>query len=251
MPVRNEIFPHLDVMNTDENFKGHSYGDLVAIWANWLLGPYPDYRDGGEILLARGNVGHYDDSTSAYDRTGNNSISIFRDTAVLIPVMTAMFHSGHSRDGYTVENGDALREAVRADINASGDIWARIQRRGAQEVYKIVGDLQRFYVESPICNLTVSEQNPFRQRLEFPIEPGVYEMVVGGIFIFIRQLPPGEYTLWFGGRGRGVYYTDAYYEINVRDQYRPRFIRDVSADPDAQANPRLQRPLLGLAQPGP
>jgi hypothetical protein len=240
MPLQNDPFPRLAVMATDENFRGHSYSDLIELWANWLLGPYPDYRDGGDILFLRGNIGYYADSTSAYDRTGNNSITVFSGTSVLIPVMTAMFHSGHSRDGYNLDNGEAMREAVRADINSSGDIWARIQRRD-EDMYKIVEDLEHFYVESRLCALKVSEQNPFRDKLEFPIEPGTYDMVVGGIVIFIKELPVGEYSLWFGGKGRGVYYTDAYYDIKVRDQRRPKFLNDISFDPHARPK-QVQRP---------
>jgi hypothetical protein len=37
--------------------------------------------------------------------------------------------------------------------------------------------------------LTVSDHNPFRDKIEVPIEAGTYNTVVGGYFILIKELP--------------------------------------------------------------
>ena len=63
--------------------------------------------------------------------------------------------------------------------------------------------------------------------------PGTYNAAIEGYFVLIKGLDKGTYQLHLGGRGRGnargVYQTDAIYEITVTDKYLHRnFVLDVS-----------------------
>ena len=56
--------------------------------------------------------------------------------------------------------------------------------------------------------LTVSDHNPFRDKIEVPIEACTYNIAVGGYFILIKELPSPDaaeaatYLLWLVERDR-------------------------------------------------
>jgi hypothetical protein len=131
-----------------------------------------------------------------------------------------------------LENEDSVRRAVRVDLAHSGKIWARIKEKNEKRVYGVLSDvnlsISDFHVESPMFKMIVSERSPFRVHAEGgPLDPGVYDSVVGGFFILIKSLPAGLYRIRFGGKGRGQYYTDAIYDLMVqRKQQAPSLLND-------------------------
>ena len=226
------------IVQPESSYKGLSYGDLVTAWTNWLMGDKPDYYDGADILFLRGNVGYYNDRDSFYDRgdpkTFNhgeghvigNGIIIPEDTAILVPIITAQFNLGDQYQGARIEDEVSLRRAVREDLDWGGEMWGTIWKGEDQENHKLVDDLLKFRFETPRFKMTVSENNPFRQEMETPKEPGVYDAITGGYFVLLRPLP-GKYVIRFGAKGRGNYYTDAVYEIKLEGR-RTRSVKDAT-----------------------
>ena len=97
-----------EVLSTDSNYKGLSYGDLVAIRANWLFSESPDYQYQSDILHLHGNM-HYSSGQAAqaddfYDRRGDLEERITPDTAIFVPVMTATYVIGDKYEGLTLED---------------------------------------------------------------------------------------------------------------------------------------------------
>jgi hypothetical protein len=95
-------------------------------------------------------------------------------------------------------------------------MWAVIRDLSKPSQYQnIVDNLYDHYVESPLFKLTVSTKNPFKDELPEPIQPGIYDTVVGGYFILMK-LPQGSYLIWFGANGPGINHSEAYYQLNVK-----------------------------------
>jgi hypothetical protein len=232
----------------NETFRGLSYGEIIVAWTNWLMGDRPDYYDGGDILFLRGNVGYYDDRNTFYDRgdirvfrsdTGSvvgNGLKIRKDTAILIPIVTAQFDIGGNYSGARIEDETSLRRAVRDDLNSGGEMWATVCKIEGEDKKKYLAsrlvddNLENYRAESPRFKMLVTEQNPFRKTMEVPKDAGVYDAVTGGFFILIKGLDAGRYVIRFGAKGRGNYYTDAVYDITVEGT-RLKTVKDISDNP--------------------
>jgi hypothetical protein len=240
------VIPSNNIVKPNELFRGLSYGDFVVNWTNWLMGDRPDYYDGGDILFLRGNVGYYNEQNTFYDRGDiklfrnegvdsiiGNGLMIRDDTAVLIPVITSQFDIGDHYGGAKIDDEVSLRRAVHDDLNSGGEMWATIceikEGESAHQASKLVNEnLEDYRVETPRFKMIVSEQNPFREKMEVPKEPGTYDAVTGGYFILIKKLPAGKrFVIRFGAKGRGNYYTDAVYDIKVEGR-RLKSVQDIS-----------------------
>jgi hypothetical protein len=242
---------HGTVIPRNENYRGLSYGAIIARWTNWLMGSKPDYYDGSDILFLRGNVGYYNNRFSFYDRgdarrfnkekfpsTPGNGVMIHEDTAVFIPIITAQFNIGDYYSGARIEDENSIRRAIREDLDGGGEMWATIcDINNAKKTYSLVDDLKEYRVESPLFKMLLTEQNPFRKIMEVPKEPGIYDAATGGYFVLLTDLTkdkktpkeyPYHYAIRFGGKGRGNYYTDAVYEITVNAP-RATSVEDVSS----------------------
>jgi hypothetical protein len=214
-------------MSTDKNYNGLSYGDLVAIRANWLFSESPDYQYQSDILHLHGNmrysIGQAGAQDDFYDRRGDLEERITTDTAIFVPVMSATYVMGDKYEGLTLDDEVQLRRAARTDIRLGGGLWATIQpdpknkpkQQPTNPTPIMKGDIKKYMIESPLIKLKVSERNPFLPHLEVPLEPGEHDAVVVGYFLLIEGLPVGRYRIQFGGKGRGDYRTDAVYDILV------------------------------------
>jgi hypothetical protein len=220
----------LDVVPPHENFKGLPYGEWVALWNKWLMSEDPDTYDGGDILFLRGNVDykHVDglaggtrfiDPQGIYDRTGEKGEHIFEGTAIFIPIFTFMLVLGDLYDGRVVRKEEELRYLARRDINEGGPMWATIKKKG-RKATRIVNNLKDYFAYSPLFRLNVPESSLLRERMELPLEPGVYDAVSAGYFLIIKSLPPSTYRIMFGEKGPGEYYTNSIYDIFVKGKRR-------------------------------
>ena len=95
-------------------------------------------------------------------------------------------------------------------------MWANIQRIGDKKAIKIVKNLRDYKVESPQFKLVVSQESQLRDRMESPLDPGIYESVTVGYYILIRSLSTSTYLIHFGGKGRSTYYTESVYDVTVQ-----------------------------------
>jgi hypothetical protein len=217
----------IDVVTPTENFRGMSYGDWSVIWSNWLVSEEPDNYAGDDVLFLRGNVDYkplrgatgaprHSDPESFYDRTGKNGEKIFEGTAIFFPVVNAQLNIGELYDGRLIKNEEDMRFAARKDIDEGGAMWANILRKGDKKATKIVKNLKDYRIESPLFKLVVAQNSQLRDRMESPLKPGIYDSVTVGYYILIRSLAPSTYRIHFGGKGRGIYYTDSVYDITVQ-----------------------------------
>lgn len=200
------------IVKTTENYRGLSYGNIIATWQNWLLSENPDEKQYGDPLFLRGNIG-YHHSNSYYL---NSIIEIPKGMAILVPIVTTHFTMGDSYNGKIINNEFYLRKAVREHVDAAGPYWATIQIMGKNHrAFKLVPNLESFRVESVLFKLDISERNPFLDKMDEPIYPGKYTALVSGYFVLLRDLPVSTYRIRFGGYGMDNFYTDSSYEINI------------------------------------
>jgi hypothetical protein len=216
---------YLSVVDPRENYRGLPYGFWASLWCKWILSEDPDlYR--GDMMFLRGNVDYrpvggvdgapiHIDAKAVYERTGKDSESIFVGTPIFFPVVNAVIVGGHTYDGKLVKTEDDMRYVARRDIFEGGDMWATIKRVGRGRSRNIVRELHRFLVESPIFHLRVPRNSKLRTRMEDSLRPGVYECVTVGYYLLMILNVPSNYRIRFGGQGRGIYRTDAIYDINV------------------------------------
>jgi hypothetical protein len=226
------------VISLQENFRGMSYGSWIATWSNWLLSEAPDYDVEGDVLFLRGNVSYRPgtgeggqprviDPKGFYNRAGDLQEKISDATAICLPIMTAMYFIGDRYEGRVLENEEHIRYAARKDINEGGDMWATIMKEGDKVSSKIVVDLEKYRVESPLFKLIVSEKSTLLDFIEYPMPAGEYDAVTVGYFLIIKSLPISTYRIQIGGKGRGYYRTDAVYDITVSKKEKC-FVRDIS-----------------------
>jgi hypothetical protein len=247
-----------DVVSAEQNFRGLSYGHWVARWSNWLLSDQRYYQNSDDILFLRGNVAWIPsggqggqlriiDPNGFYDRGGRLGEKIFDETAVFIPVITAMYFIGDRYDGQVLENEEQIRYAARNDINQGGPMYTTIQTpppQQQQQPENLVADLKTYFVETPMFKLIVSERCPLLEFLEYPMTPGIFDAVTVGYFLIVKALTaPKTYRIQFGGKGRGYYFTDSVYDITVTPQDKSHdFVRDIS--PTAPGTPPRAYPPL-------
>jgi hypothetical protein len=181
----NEKIDILDqkyVLQPWENYRGLSYGELVARWHNWLMSENPDNYNFTDILYLRGNIGYHDKMDYFYFK---NNVVISQETAILIPVVTTLINYGDYHEGKLVNDEFFLRQAVYEHVNAAGPFWATLEifDDSNKTLKKIVPDLEIFRVESPLFHLNISPQNPFLHKMDEPVLPGIHTALGAGYFI--------------------------------------------------------------------
>ena len=55
----------------------------------------------------------------------------------------------------------------------------------------LVEDLDDFYIESPLFNLSISDNSAYKGTIETPMEAGEYSCVTVGVFVIISEMPKG------------------------------------------------------------
>jgi hypothetical protein len=209
-------------------------------WSNWLVSSSVDYYNDGHMLFLRGNLEYESEQGDKrflkrgkfLDRTGSLGVTIYNDTAVFIPIMTAMFSLNDPHESVQVLDEQGLRYAVRRDLSEGGNMWFRyMDSAGRYQV--VVPNLKNYYFETPLFTLRVSSENPLLTKFESAFDPGEYQTVQGGYCVILTNLSPDTYRFHFGGNGRGYYYTDAVYDVTVQSTN----LRDLTKDVSAQSAP--------------
>jgi hypothetical protein len=217
----------IDVVHPNNNFRGMSYSDWVIVWNKWLMSEDPNTYDGGDILFLRGNVDYrplrgvngaprHIDPQALYDRTGEQGETVFQGTAVFIPIITTIMILGYRDNGVKISNEENLRYAANREISEGGAMWATVLSKGMRKPSKIVNDLKDYRIESPLFKLTISKKSLLKDKTEQPLNVGTYDVISAGYFLIIRSLKPSIYRIFFGGKGRGEYFTNAVYDITVK-----------------------------------
>jgi hypothetical protein len=227
----------LKILGPHESYKGRTYSEWIEEWSNLLVSATPDYTSGAEMLFLRGNLDYESDQSGSrfvkpgkfLDKTGNLADTIYKNTALFIPVMTAMFSLNDPYESIQLLDEEGLRYAVRRDISEGGKVWLRYKtsKGGYQPVIRN-GNVKDYYFETAMFTLRVSKDSPLLGKFESPMDPAEYQTVQGGYFVILTDLSPGDYRFHFGGFGRGYYYTDAVYDIKVSQDVSRDLPEDVS-----------------------
>jgi hypothetical protein len=227
----------LNILESHESYKGRSYSEWIEEWSNLLVSATPDYTSGAGMLFLRGNLDYETDQSgnrfvkpgNFLDKTGNLGETIYRNTALFIPVMTAMFSLNDPYESIQLLDEEGLRYAVRRDISEGGKVWLRYKTsKGKYQPVISGGSIKDHYFETAMFTLRVSKESPLLSKFESPMDPGEYQTVQGGYFVILTDLDPGVYRFHFGGFGRGYYYTDAVYDIKVSQDVSRDLPDDVS-----------------------
>lgn len=240
-----------EVADPKQVFRGLTYGQWIGVWYNNLMSDKPDivYREGKSMAFLRGNVEFsYDQQEDPKNKvfsamTNEQRITIQEDTAVLIPVISTMVVLGDDYQGQDMNDELSLRATARRDTINGGPIGVQIKKLPNGSLSKLitVGELDDYYVETPLFPLTVSKASSIRKTIEIPIEPGPYHAVVAGVFVIIYNLKVGKYRLGFYGRGVGTYTTRSVYDVEVKPGKEK--LRDISDPKSAGRIPDEGNPL--------
>jgi len=233
-----------DVLRPEGNFRGLSYGEWAALWSKWLYSDDPDRTEifDKHMIFLRGNLDYYrfaaegdiatlSDAKTFYNRTGDKAVVICKDTAIFLPILTAMYFIGREYEGSALSNEIQLRLAARKDNDMSRAIWATIES-STEAARPIVEDLTQFRFETPVFNLNISHVNPYLKYILDGYSVGDEESEVSavcdGYFLILKSLPSECCRIQFGGKGRGNYNTDSLYDIYAANCGSPIGVTDIS-----------------------
>lgn len=102
---------------------------------------------------------------------------------------------------------------INRDKNGNQDIWANISINGAGPK-PITKDFRNHKVTLVPITLKVGPNNLNREP-QYHLEPGVYDGVVRGTYMYLKNFKKGTYVLDFGGRASN-FETSSEYTMNVR-----------------------------------
>ncbi|MGI9010204.1 MAG: hypothetical protein ACR2F1_03335 [Nitrososphaeraceae archaeon] len=253
----NSNIPNLKIADPRYAFRGLTYGDWVAVWWNHFFSAQPDnyYDPGRGIVFLRGSVEYtYEDEPAKRVYTGQTKelgLRISKGTALFFPVITSLFVIDDKYQGVMMNNQLSIRSAARLDTLTGGTLWARIMSEDGK-IYPLVEKLDHFLVESPLFTLLVDESNPFKTKMDGPIEAGLHHGVSVGVYILISDLSEGKkYRLEFGGKGVGRYFTNSIYDIEVSREPEP--LLDISSKAESSrmapiGSPLAAKPIHGLRE---
>lgn len=241
---------------------GRSYSEWIESWSNLLVSDSPDYQSGNEMLFLRGSIDYKTDSSGVrskepgkfFDKTGNLGETIYENTALFIPIISALYTINETYEGRPLLDEEGLRYAVRKDIAEGGDMWLRVKSDKDPKYKPIVAltdknDINNdFYFETAKFTLNVSRNSPLVAQFEYPYPPNNYEAVQGGYFVILYDLDPGIYRFNFGGFGRGSYYSAGVYDITVLKGNTRNLVKDVSKEnlPEEKENDKENQKILTL-----
>jgi hypothetical protein len=228
----------MKTLQKDEVYRGRSYSEWIESWSNLLVSASPDYPSGSDMLFLRGNIDYKMDPSGVrfkepgkfLDRTGNLKETIYHNTALFIPIVTALYAMNEPYEGSPLSDEEGLRYAVRKDISEGGKMWLRFKTKSHPTYDKVVDEIKFFYFETAKFTLNVSPNSPLVPQFEYPYAPSNYEAVQGGYFVILYDLSPDIYRFNFGGFGRGFYYTAGVYDIEVKDERSRDLPKDVSSE---------------------
>jgi hypothetical protein len=233
----------LDIVPPNENFRGRSYGEWASEWLKWVVSGDPDsYSRNGPIIFLRANIdyspvegainGYRENTTTHYDRTLEKGIEIYDETAIFFPLVEANFLTGcrNPEDRKKVlRTEEELRYYARKDIDSGWEIGSYIALSNSKP-RPLVNNLKDYRAESQLFKILVSEVSPLRNKMEEELHAGVFDAVIDGYWILIRELRPADkpYRIFFEARNGTYYHYSATYDIFVRQRPRTN-VKDISS----------------------
>ena len=116
-----------DILDTNLNFLGKSYGGWMVDWNNWIVSGDTDSQD-GPVFFLRGSLYEENGDFEPYEATGSHAVHIDSETGIFLPIMSSTAY----KDAFPSLTTHALRLAdVRNDINRG------TETRFISDMYKV------------------------------------------------------------------------------------------------------------------
>lgn len=214
LKAADSIFDESIVLDPHENYRGLPYGEIIARWNIWLMGPDPDHNNGEEFLFLRGNIGHHEDPRSIY----RPPVIVIREgMAITIPIITTLYCIGDYYDRAIINTEHELISAINKHVSAAGPFWATLQDLDVAhpQTMRFVQNLKDYRFYSPFFRIDISPSNPFLDSMDVPVSPGTRQALAGGYFLLVKCLSAGIYRFSFGGKGLDNFYTASLYDIKI------------------------------------
>ena len=231
-----------DILPSNENFRGRTYGEWASEWLKKMLSANPDYYSKDDpVIFLRTNVdyspvqgqenGYRENTTTHYGRTDDNGIEIYQGAALFFPVVEANFLTGcknPENKNKVLQTEEELRHYARKDIDSGWEIgsFIKIDKENAQP---IVNNLKDYRAESPLFKVAVSGKSPLKDKWEEVLNAGTFDAVIDGYWILIRELQASAepYRIYFEAKNGTYYHYSATYDIFVKPRPKSNF-RDKS-----------------------
>jgi hypothetical protein len=239
----------VEIISTDETFRGKSYGEWIKSYMHWLMGESPDVYSQDNIFYMRGSARgqlyrsstdipinsatSLDDPSIILMKTGPYGYTISKDTAVMFSPLFSFFASNLGYKGKELLSLDDVHNAAVSEMDNSPVMFANIydesDRMQKLQLFEQGKDLKSHMVESPAFDLFVPEDSLLADKFDVPLTRGqeYYNVIVIGSFLILRFTTAGKYQIDFGGIGDNSYSTRSIYDIEVKDENFTRLI-DIS-----------------------
>lgn len=181
----------IELFQPDSQPLGLSYADWTARWWQWAYSVprdvNPSYDDTGKYC-SEGQSGPVWFLTGTYKHAVDRYCTIPAGKAILFTIL-------NSECSYAEFPNLKTEEELRECAKRMQDSVVRLETRVNGVA---VSGLENYRIQSPLFNFTLPENN----ILGLP--PQTTQAVSDGNWVFLKPLPPGNYTIYFKGGLRNV-----------------------------------------------
>jgi hypothetical protein len=186
------------IVSPKEKYNGLSYGELAAIWCNWL---FSDQHQFGSFCFLRGNV----DNEPNVVMTGKNALTVYSDVAIFFPVICT--YSSKLLNHGAINQMQRRKESTEPQVDAT---LLKVTINNTE-----IPNIHDYYVVSNEFILEINRTSPILRYFNPPAKVGVSEAVTAGYWMLLSPLPVGRYRINFEGRHRDGFRTLGDYSIKI------------------------------------
>jgi hypothetical protein len=149
------------------------------------------------------------------DKPFKQNIEIHEGSNIFFPVYQVhVCECDPHPKGGTCDGIDRCMEAAYDDLSQIERIYAEIEENnGGRKPIVKEKDLYNHRVTLAPFTLKVPH-NELKREPKYHLNPGVYDGVVKGTYMFLKNFQKGKYVIYFGGKAKN-YETHSEYTVNV------------------------------------
>lgn len=208
------------------------YRELAKAYWNWIQSPDPDanprHPTQPNLTFLRDDVigSQLQHEVGILTGRGQTEDAAFSTTPIIattsmkffFPIYHVCSVSEHPYvKGGKCDTPEKRKNAAMFDLNNNYQKWAKITINGQDEHNIVNDDLDNYRIESGEFELRVPGSNNLNREAGFNLPPteGSYPAYAAGIYLYLKDLQPGNYRLDFGGRATD-FHTQSVYNISVK-----------------------------------